>query len=275
MQIPNVRHIMGLLWGWILSLILTEFFKGAYRVFDGAHLKHHAWAATWTLGACALFMSKQIADLFIYFKSTEKYDPPFQSSDTLGTLLRYAGENAIEVLILFFCYGSVHQICVQNLPESFKASGFLERSAGSGLLLSMAIVEFLWFCWDCLYIYKRRRNLADVPAGRKLDPIFNFRYLHDEMVVEWVQLNGLSSFITFRWYQLYNMHGNYSYQLQGKAALGWLLIPAVLYFVVYQYLMKDYYLGDGYPLASNTIPGAVRRTSNNWIVGRLIRKLLQ
>jgi len=106
-QKARARHGMTTLWAWVLSLIVTEFFKGAYRVFDLAHIKQNAWAATWTLSACALFMSKQVADIVLYFRNIEQYDPQFRQKNTTAKLLRYASENAIEACLLFFIYGSI------------------------------------------------------------------------------------------------------------------------------------------------------------------------
>jgi hypothetical protein len=82
------RHILFRLWQVVLSLIIAEFFKGAYRVWDQSHDS----PVVVTLIACALFLSKQVIDLSLFYKHQEKepnpYSPPIPKGHWFWTLSR-------------------------------------------------------------------------------------------------------------------------------------------------------------------------------------------
>lgn len=255
----NIRDGMVKLWPIVLSLILTEFFKGAYRVWD----KWHGWDTVITLVACALFMSKQIADIFLYYTRLHIYDPPSRGEDRWLRLRRYLLGNTIEVLILFLTYGAIQALSVHNLGDTLGTGGRLNRNAGAGLLLSTGLVELCWLWWDVLFIVKRLKCIAKTfgakqaylsakvrRAFRKEPDAATARI--DRQVMLWTKCNFVfgSAFLLLWFYFHYDCRGwcpdsppNLIIPT-AKAAFWWLLFPMMVYFTTYQICFMNYYIGE-------------------------------
>ncbi|WP_446745206.1 hypothetical protein [Silvibacterium acidisoli] len=255
----NIRHGMDRLWPFVLSLILTEFFKGAYRVWD----KWHGWDTVITLIACALFMSKQIADIFLYYARLHIYDPESAGEGKWLRLRRYLLGNTIEILILFLTYGAIQALSVHNLVDTLDHAGRLKRDAGAGLLLSTGLVELCWLWWDVLFIVKRLKGIAKTFGAKQAylsarvwrafrnEPDARTARI-DGQVTLWMKCNFLFGIVfLLLWFYFH-------YKCQGwcpasppnpnvptaRTAFWWLLFPMMFYFTTYQVCFMNYYIGE-------------------------------
>lgn len=232
----------------VLSLILAEFFKGAYKAWD----QSHHWRTSLTLLACAIFLSKQVADLFLYYRLSDDYDPSVANENRTFKLLRLTAENSQELSVLFLTYGAIQELTVQNLDQSMNKYHQLTRAAGSGLLLSIALVEFSWLFWDFMYIWKRVRNINDI---RSRGSHKSWRELwvdnrKNGRVLLWTVMNG-SSAVAFLLLWCYFHYSDYypNWTLDTSIpdtgiVLLWLLLPVTAYFFIYHIVLRNYYLGE-------------------------------
>jgi hypothetical protein len=254
--IRPIRHILSRLWSVVLSLIIGEFFKGAYRVWDPTR----GWSTSFTLIACALFLAKQVIDLSLFYKHPiperpNPYDPPIANEGRWATLMRCFAENTQELFVFFFIYGSIQELNAANVLKTVGIASHLTRAAGSGLLLSIAIVEFSWLLWDLMYLGKRLDILRSIwikgelgqrwAAIRRGGPV-------DRLVLRWSLLNsGFALLFLVLWGFFRYVH-YWPHWVQDESipsvgvAFRCLLLPVMLYFFIYHAALRDYYLENDF-----------------------------
>lgn len=243
------RHVLAYLWPMVLSLILAEFFKGAYRVWDRSRLL----SSMVTLAACAIFLAKQVADLFLYYRLPDEYDPSVPGGNRWLTLIRLFLENTQELLLLFFIYGAIQEISVHNLSDSMTGDQ-LKRAVGSGLLICAALVEFTWLFWEILYLGRRMRYIAvmrkvSVPPPRRID-VWRQHGSVNRRVVIWACMNAVMGIVflllwkSFRYSQFWSGWDLDPSIPSARSAFCYLLLPITLYFLLFHAVLRDYYLGE-------------------------------
>jgi len=140
------------LWATVGGLIVTQFIRESYYVLD----RSSSLVNLCIICACAIFLSKQVADCSLYYVQLDAYDPKNVNEKLLAKYVRYLFENTVEVVVIVLVYGAIHRINVLYVDQTQQ----LKQIAGHGLVMSVAGIECAWFAWDLLYAVKRLHSLC-------------------------------------------------------------------------------------------------------------------
>jgi hypothetical protein len=165
-------------------------------------------------------------------------------------MARLLSENLIEVLVFFFTYGAIQSIAVHNIADNVDGAFRLKRSVGSGLLISVALGEISWLLWEIVYLWKRRAE-SSLSWWATVRLVFTSKLREDTHVQKWIILNSvfavvfLAYFFHFR-FQGFWPTGRIRTSIPDAGVAFWcLFLPVTVYFIVYHYVLRDYYLGEG------------------------------
>jgi hypothetical protein len=168
-------------------------------------------------------------------------------------------ENTQELMVFFFVYGAIQELQNQYVI-SCDTRCHLTTGAGSGLLLSVSIVEFSWLLWDLIYIYKRLyaahffdrhqgnyRGLTLMRRAKRVWHDFRNGTSVDQLVLKWLGLNtvfGLLFLILWRCFLFSTLPKIWiratSYP-SARLSFLLLLLPMIIYFIAFSTLLHRYY----------------------------------
>jgi multisubunit Na+/H+ antiporter MnhF subunit len=190
---PSVRTTMAFLWNVVAGILLTDFIKESYRVID----TKPSPANVLFISACTIYLVKTLFEYHPYFQNKTYYDVA-PSNDT-RQYIQILAENLLELLVLFFVYGTIHYV---NLGLDPRLSSF-PSLAGSALLRNAMFVELAWFTWGAINLVKWQHSLKDIALIWRPLFILASRNSRDHVFKLWLVTNlGWTGifFWTWRWF---------------------------------------------------------------------------
>lgn len=231
---PDIRSLMVTLWATVGGLIVTQFIRESYYVLD----RSTSLVNLCIICACAIFLSKQVADCSLYYVQLDAYDPKNLNEKQLIRYVRYLFENTVEVAVIVLVYGAIHRINVLYVDKTHQ----LTQIAGHGLLMSAAGIECAWLAWDLLYAVKRLCSLCVGQRGRlaKYYVLLHSRISGDRDLRWWILFN-------FAWTLAFFSIGrrclkDYPSPITHGEAI-WLLLLLFTHSLSYLVCFRGYYLG--------------------------------